>query len=328
MNSTSTIYDSVILGAGPAGMTAAIFAQAKGLRVLILEGDGAGGQLKGLYPYKPVYNYPGYSKIPAGELADRMIAQVRELGIPLLENHPVEEIRKIADPIFEISGRDFTFRSRSIILAAGLGLSEPRRLNVPGEKELEGKGIEFSLKNISEWEGKDVAVIGGGNSAIDNALLLQEHGARITLIHRSDKLRAEPANLEKLQQRGAVFLLGSKTNRFSEAEDRKILLEIERAGEKQTLKKDRILVNIGLKPNVTFLEKLEVDKKNKQIVVNTEMQTSVPGIFGCGDAVTYPGKVRLIVTALGEAATAVNSLQKYLKSLPKTANEDVVFHEK
>ena len=328
MNGNQTPYDCVILGAGPAGMTAAIFAQAKGFRVLILEGDGAGGQLKGLYPYKPVYNYPGYSKIPAGELADRMIAQVRELGIPLLENHPVEEIRKINAHMFEISGKNISVLSRSIILATGLGLSEPRRLGIPGEEELEGSGVEFSLKNIAQWEGKNVVVIGGGNSAIDNALLLLERAAKVTLVHRSDKLRAEPANVEKLRQGGADFFLGWKPEKFSKSSDGKILLEISQGEEKQILRSDRVLVNIGLKPNVEFLEKLQVDKKNKQIVVNTEMQTSVPGIFGCGDAVTYPGKVRLIVTALGEAATAVNSLQKYLKSLPKTANEDVNVHAK
>ena len=126
---------------------------------------------------------------------------------------------------------------------------------------------------------------------------------------------------------GVPFYLGWKTQRFEKSPDGKIVLEIEKVTEKQILKTDNVLINIGLKPNVEFLENLEVNKKNKQILVNTEMQTSLPGIYGCGDAVTYPGKIRLIVTGLGEAATAVNALQKYLNSQPKLAKEGELIHE-
>lgn len=308
------IYDCIIIGAGPAGMTAAIFAKAKNLRVMILEGNRAGGQLKNLYPYKPVYNYPGYSKIPAGELADRMIEQVRAHDIPLQENSPIKDIVKSDENVFVISAKQFNVRAKSIVLASGLGLSEPRRVGVPGESELEGNGIEYTIFNISEWAGKDVAVIGGGNSAIDNVLLLLENNSKVVLIHRS-QLRAEPDSIEKLQQKNVPIHLGWKPSEFQKTGNGKVLLEIENSSKKLCMEKDRILINIGLKPNTEFLEKLDVDKNNKQILVDTEMHTSIPGIFGCGDAVTYPGKVRLIVTALGEAATAVNSLQNYLKSL-------------
>jgi len=308
------LYDCIILGAGPAGMTAAIFAQAKNLRVLILEGGQAGGQLKTLYPYKPVYNYPGYSKIPAGELADRMLEQIRDLNIPLQENSPIEDIVKSDENIFTISGKQFRMHSKSIILASGLGLPEPRRVGAPGESELEGNGIEYTVADITDWAGKDVAIIGGGNSAIDNALLLLENNASVVLIHRS-QLRAEQDSIEKLQKNNVPIHLGWKPSEFHKSGNGKVLFEIENAGEKLHLEKDKVLINIGLKPNTEFLEKLDVDKNNKHILVDTEMHTSIPGILGCGDAITYPGKVRLIVTALGEAATAVNSLQNYLKSL-------------
>ncbi|NIA30822.1 MAG: FAD-dependent oxidoreductase [Actinobacteria bacterium] len=308
------IYDCVIIGAGPAGMTAAIFAKAKNMRVLILEGNQAGGQLKNLYPYKPVYNYPGYSRIPAGELADRMIEQVREYNIPLMENSPIKDIVKSDENIFVISGKQFRVKAKSIVLASGLGLSEPRRVGAPGESELEGNGIEYTITNIADWTGKDVAVIGGGNSAIDNALLLLENNARVVLIHRS-QLRAEPDSIKKLQKKNVPIHLGWKPSEFQKSGNGKVLFAIENDGKKMRLEKDKILINIGLKPNTEFLEKLAVDKNNKHILVDTEMHTSIPGIFGCGDAITYPGKVRLIVTALGEAATAVNSLQNYLKSL-------------
>ena len=304
-------------------MTAALFAQAKSLRVLIVEGGEAGGQLRTLYPYKPVYNYPGYSKIPAGELAERMLQQIREAGIPLLEHHPVRQIRRTPDGFFILSNEDLELRSWTVVLASGLGLPEPRRLGIPGESELEGRGIHYTIADISDWHGQDVVVFGGGNSAVDNALLLLEHGCRVALVHRSDKLRAEPQNVEKLRDQGARFFLGWKPLRFAKANG-KISVELQKGDEHRTLNADKVLVNIGLKPNTDFLDSLEVAKQGKQIVVDTEMRTSVPGIFGCGDAVTYPGKVRLIVTALGEAATAINSLQEYLKNVKTSAKGALV----
>lgn len=310
----SEIFDSIIIGAGPAGMTAAIFARTKNLHVLIMEGGKAGGQLINLYPYKPVYNYPGYAQITAGKLARQMIRQVQRFDIPIVENSPVLDIRKSENGDFEISGKHSLVKTKTIILASGLGLSEPRKLNVPGEDELKGCGIEYTIDDIASWAGKEIAVIGGGNSAIDNALLLQEKNAGVTLIHRSHKLRAEAANVEKLQQNDAQMLLGWQTVRFQKENDSKISMKMENSVNKQSmcLTFDKILINAGLKPNTELLEKTGLEKAGKQIQVDTEMQTSVPGIFSCGDAVFYPGKVRLIVTAIGEAATAVNSMQKYL----------------
>ncbi len=305
-------------------MTAALFAQAKNLSVVILEGAQAGGQLRTLYPYKPVYNYPGYSRIPAGELADRMLEQIREAGIPVLENHPVRSIERAEAGYFVVSGDDFQMHAWTIILASGLGLPEPRKLGVPGEAELEGRGIEYAITDIKPWQGKEVAVFGGGNSAVDNALLLLENGCSVSLIHRSEKLRAEPVSVARLEQNGAASYLGWKTLGFEQAPSGKISFEIERGSERRRLTVDRVLINIGLKPNTDFLDSLDVEKRGKHVVVDTEMRTSVPGIFGCGDAVTYPGKVRLIVTALGEAATAVNSLQEYLKSVKASAEGTLV----
>ncbi len=317
-------YDCVVVGGGPAGLTAALFAQAKNLRVLVLEGGQAGGQLRTLYPYKPVYNYPGYSRISAGELADRMIEQIQQAGIPVLEHHPVRAIERTPEGYFVISGDGFELRAWTVILASGLGLPEPRKLGVPGEAELEGRGIDYAITDIEAWRGKEVAVFGGGNSAVDNALLLLENQCRVSLVHRSEKLRAEPESVGRIERSGASLFLGWKTLGFEPAEAGKVSFEIERGGERRRLIVDRVLINIGLKPNTDFLDSLDVRKQGKQVAVDTEMRTSVPGIFGCGDAVTYPGKVRLIVTALGEAATAVNSLQEYLKTVKASAEGTLV----
>lgn len=324
---STSIFDCLIIGGGPAGMTAAIFAQAKNIRVVIIDGGKAGGQLINLYPYKPVYNYPGYSRIAAGELAQKMIQQVKEHGIPLVENWPIERITQSQNSIFSVIGKKGTIRSKSILLASGLGLSEPRRLDADGEAELQGRGIEYSITDIADWSGREVAVFGGGNSAIDNALLLLEHQAHVTLIHRSDQLRAEPESISKLQKHGVSFYFGWKPAAFANTQDGKIKIDLLNSEKREHLVRDKALINVGLKPNTEFLESLDIKKEKRQVVVDTEMHTSQPGIFGCGDAVTYPGKVRLIVTALGEAATAINSLQHYLKSLAILTKESDVAHE-
>ncbi len=314
------IYDVVIIGAGPAGLTAAIFARNKGFRVAILEGQEAGGQLKSLYPFKPVYNYPGYSRIQAGELAGMMLQQVRQNDIPVIENDPVETINSLSQGLFQVNTRRQVLQTRAVILACGMGLFQPRRLNVPGEQELENKKIFFSITNPEEWREQEVAILGGGNSAVDHALFLLEKNARITLIHRLSKFNAEPASVEKLRQEKVEILLNWQVLRFEENQGGKVAIHIQEntTNEERVLLKDRVLVNIGLQPNLDFLKHLPVEKKGRQVVVDSEMRTSLPGVFACGDVVTYPGKVRLIATAIGEAATAVNSLERYLKILSKS----------
>ena len=312
------IFDAVIIGAGPAGLTAALFARNKNFNITIVEGLEAGGQLKSLYPLKPVYNYPGYSQINAGELAEMMLQQVRQKNIPVIENTPVETVTPLSKGHFQIKLKNQLLESRSVILACGMGLFRPRRLNVPGEQELENRQLFFSITNLAEWEEREVALFGGGNSAVDNALLLSEKNARVTLIHRLAKFNADSASVEKLQQQpGVEILLGWKVRQFSETSDGRVEIWLENIsdGEQKTLVKERVLVNIGLQPNLDFLQQLPVEKKGRQVSVDSEMQTSVPGIFACGDVVVYPGKVRLIATAIGEAATAVSSLERYLKSV-------------
>ena len=133
------LYDVLIIGAGPAGLTASIFAHNKNFRVMIVEGLHAGGQLKNLYPYKSVYNYPGYSQINAGKLADLMLQHIKENSIPLLENEPVQEISRLDNGKFLVLTKNLSLETQGIILACGMGLLEPRRLKVAGELELENE---------------------------------------------------------------------------------------------------------------------------------------------------------------------------------------------
>lgn len=131
------LYDVVIIGAGPAGLTAGIFANNKGLHVLVIDGARLGGQLRSLYPTKPVYNYPGYTQIEAGDLAEKMIRQVRGEGISLVEEEPIERVSLFENDLFILESSNSEYRCRSVILACGMGLFTPRTLGIPGERELD-----------------------------------------------------------------------------------------------------------------------------------------------------------------------------------------------
>ncbi len=309
------IFDVLIIGAGPAGLTASIFAHDKNFKVALVEGLEAGGQLKNLYPHKPVYNYPGYANIKAGKLAEYMLKQVKEKDITIWEHEPVNQLICLENDGFLAKSKNLELRAKAIILTCGMGLLEPRKLGVPGESELKDKLIFYALKDLEQWTNQHVLIIGGGNSALDNALLLLENHCHVTVIHKSDKFQAEPATVEELEKKKVELLRGWHVIQAEELSDGKLKIHAQtiNGSEEKEFISDKMLINIGLKPRIDFLKSLNLDLKGRQVIVNSEMQTKRPGVFACGDVVSYPGKVRLIVTAIGEAATSVNSLVKYLK---------------
>ena len=316
MDKHSALFDTLVVGAGPAGLTAAIFARNKDLNLVVVEGREPGGQLRLLYPHKPVFNYPGSSQIAAGELAKRIIAQARDSGIDMIEHHPVRNITPLADGCFQVDLDDQKLNAKSIILACGMGLFGYRRLGVPGEAQLTERSVFYTLSDLPQWKERNVAVIGGGNGAVDHALLLLEQGAAVTIIHRLAEFQADAASVTKLHDRGSAILLGWKVVEFAvegaEASTVTIVVEHSENKQRRTLSVQRILINIGLQTANELIERIPCARKNRLVVVGSEMQTSIPGIFACGDVVSFPGKTRLIVTALGEAATAVNSVERYL----------------
>ncbi len=302
-----------IIGAGPAGLTAGVFAVDKGIDTVILEGGRAGGQLATLYPHKPVYNYPGNSGIPAGSLAKRMVRQAVESGVAPSEECEVSGLRIVENGISVETDRA-RYLVSAVILACGMGLVLPRRLEVDGEREVEGKKLFYVIDDPDGWNETKVVVVGGGDGAADNALLLARHAAEVTIIHRREALRAQERTVEALRSAGVRMLLGWDVGHIVDSTDG-ISLHVKRAdgGEERRIDCLRVLVNIGVRANTDFLRTLPLERVKARVAVDTEMRTSADGVFACGDLVAYPGKSRLIVTAVGEAATAVNSVERYLR---------------
>lgn len=301
-------YDLIIIGAGPAGLSASVFARNKNLTTLILEADRAGGQLTALYPKKQVENFPAFVETTAEEFAQKLVQQALSHGSVLQERETVEDIRRANEDNLLITTSKRDYQARSIIVATGLGKISPRKLDLPREEEFVGKGLSYAVLDPSTSARKRTLVVGGGDSAVDNALLLSDAAAQVSVAHRHATFEAQPRSVSMLRQRDVTLLTNTQVvgllgGRVLEG----VRLLNTQTKEETPLQIDALVVNIGLRPELGPIRKWGLEMKGHFIAVDSEMQTSRDGVFACGDAVSYPGKVRLVVTAIGEAAVAVNS---------------------
>ncbi len=332
-NDSSSIpeYDVIIVGGGPAGITAAIRCMNHHLSVLLVEGRKLGGQLIQLYPTKFIYDYSSYPEIRAGYLADRMVHHARYKNVPMKENTPVESIVK-EGKLFRISTPGGELLTKTVILAIGMGLFEPRKLGVPGEKEYENRGVTYAVPNTDMYRGQTVLVVGGGDSAVENSIGLSSV-AKVIQIHRRGSLRAIESNLEVLGN----SLVEVRTNtelKEIKGDDRlrKVVLYNNQEDRTYEMDVNLVLINIGFSPDLSLVDKAGVQNDGNHIVIDrANMNTNIPGIFACGDIVEYPGKARQILPALGEGVTAAEEAYNYIKSpywVKEVEGEIVVDKEK
>lgn len=296
-------------------MTAGIYARTRRLSSLIVEAVAVGGQLEWLYPTKSVYDYPSYIAIEGADLGKLFAIHTRESGCEIIQGEVVDVRR--ADGAFHAILRDGrTYEARSIILALGMGLFEPRRLDIPGEAEFEGRGVEYRVRDRHDYKGQRVLIVGGGDSALEIALELVATAKHVVLVHRRGEFRAMEKNVDAVLKSPIEVLYNAEVT-ILEGGDR---LRRAVVYDNRTLKKtefdvDAVIINIGFKPKPSPLPRWGIALEGERLIkVRADMSTSVPGIFACGDIVSYPAKDRRIVTGCGEAVTAVMSVYKYLKA--------------
>lgn len=304
-------YDVIIIGAGPAGLTAGIYAKSKAMNTLILESGRVGGQLVSLYPEKGVHNYPGFETIQARKLSDRLYAQAESVGCVIKEFEKVETIENGEDELIVTTVKD-TYHAKSVIIAIGMGSFKPKRMGCPGELEFEGKGVSYVLPSKEELVGKKVTMFGGGNSAIDMALVA-DSVTDTTIVHRRPDFRADELTVQKLDQSNIRKIMNASLVSIN-GSDHVESVTVSQDGMEIIVPTDLAVINIGISADLEDLKKWDLELTDEGLLkVGTDMATNRPGIFACGDAVDYPGKFKQITTAMGEATTAVLMAHKFVK---------------
>jgi len=304
-------YDVVIIGAGPGGLTAGVYARSKMMNTLILEAGRVGGQLTSLYPEKGIHNYPGFETIQARKLSDRLYAQAESIGCEIKENEKVMEINDGQEELLVVTNKD-TYHAKSIIIAIGMGDFIPKRMECPGEAELEGKGVTYIMPVKEGLVDKKVVMFGGGNSAIEMALIA-DSVTDTTIVHRRPEFRADEANVESLKESNIRAIMNTSVKSFN-GKDWIESITLDQDGKEMVIPADLAVINIGINANLDALKNWGLELTESGLVkADFDMSTNRNGIFACGDVIDYEGKYKQIITACGEAATAVINAYKFVK---------------
>lgn len=302
------VFDLIIVGSGPAGLAASIYASRYKLDHLIF-GRGDGGQMQEIHSME---NWPGDVQTSGHDLAARFIAHVESFGVKI-SKEPVAKIKKLESGEVEVETPRGKYRSKALILAMG---AEYRKMNIPGEKELTGKGVSYCATcDAMFFRDKIVAVIGGGNSAAVVALELLDFASKIYLVHKYDKLKADPLWQDRIAESPKIEVIKETEVIEIAGKDKVEKIVLDKAyQDKNHLDVDGVFIEIGSEPGIMLAKDMgvEVDEQNF-IKVKGDMSTNVPGIYAAGDITTGSNKLRQVLTGAAEGAIAAASVYKALK---------------
>ncbi|MCB5951504.1 NAD(P)/FAD-dependent oxidoreductase [Enterococcus sp. BWT-B8] len=320
MSETPEIYDITIIGGGPIGLFAAFYAGLRKAKTKLIDSlPQLGGQLATLYPEKYIYDVPGYPAIKAIDLVANLEKQLSVFDHDILLEEEVTNLTRKEDYL-EIETTKGTHYSKAIILAVGNGSFQPRRLTVDGSETLEGKNIHYYVKDINEFAGKKVAIAGGGDSAIDWALMLESVAEQVSIIHRRPEFRGHEHSVEKLKNSTVQIYTPYTIDQLCLEDNSFKGIQLKHTKEDGGfhLPVDSLIVNYGFTSSLGHLKDWGLDISRNSITVDSDMSTTLPGVYAVGDISTYMGKVKLIATGFGEAPTAVNNALHFIKPDART----------
>ncbi len=307
--------DALIIGAGPVGLFQVFELGLLEIKAHVIDSLAyPGGQPIELYPDKPIYDIPAIPVCTGKELTDALMKQIEPFGATFHLGQTVTEVRKEADGRFFVeTSKGTRFLTKTIFIAAGVGAFEPRTLKVEGLEQFDGKQVFYRVKNPADFAGKNLLVVGGGDSALDWTLNFASEGPNkaesVILVHRRDGFRAAPASVARMKELCDAyemqFIVGQVTG-YEERDGKLTGVKVTGGdGVTRVVPTDVLLVFFGLSPKLGPIAEWGLQIERKQLVVDTEkFSTSVPGIFAVGDINTYPGKKKLILSGFHECALA------------------------
>lgn len=308
------IYDVTIIGAGPTGLFTAFYGGMRQASVKIIESlPHTGGQLTALYPEKEIYDIAGFPKVGAQELVDNLEEQANLFDPTIVLEQSINKIERMEDNSFKLISDKEVHYSKTIIITAGNGAFQPRRLKVGECDQFEGVNLHYHVKDMNQYKDQNVMLLGGGDSAVDWALMLEPIAKKVSLVHRRDNFRAHEHSVEKLMSSNVDILTPYVPTDIvgTNAIEKVALKEVK--GDKQIeVDVDSVLCNYGFVSTLGPIKDWGLEIEKNSIVVNSRMETNISGIYGAGDICTYPGKVKLIATGFGEGPTAINNAKQYI----------------
>ena len=309
--------DLAIIGAGPTGLYAAYYAGFRGLSMVLVDSLAEpGGQITSLYPEKPIYDVAGFPAVLGKDLVKGCVEQAAAFDPIYLLGHRAEQLERV-DPEDERAGfrltthRGTVVNARSVLIAGGIGTFTPRPL--PGSTDWEGRGLIHFVRELDALRDQRVLIVGGGDSAVDWALALEGIAARVTLIHRREGFRAHAASVDRLHASGTEVLVHHEVRRIEGGERvERVIMFDNRSDEETEIEVDTIIAALGFTADLGPLRSWDIEHDGRRIFVDSRGATSLPGVFAAGDVTEYDGKLPLIATGFGEAATAVNNAAVWL----------------
>ena len=299
------MYDTIIIGAGPAGMTAALYAARSNLKVALIEGGLPGGQMNNT---SDIENYPGYANISGPELAEKMFEPLENLGVEHLYGF-VKNIENHGDVKKVITDNE-EFGTRTVIVATG---SKHRLLGVPGEEELNSRGVSYcAVCDGAFFRDQDLLVVGGGDSAVEEAIFLTQFAKTVTIVHRRDELRAQKVLQDRAFANDKINFIWDSVVKEIKGENRveSVVIENVKTGQVTEQAFGGVFIYVGLDPVSDFVQELQIRDQAGWIVTDDHMKTSVAGVFAVGDV--RQKDLRQVTTAVGDGAIAGQEAYKYI----------------
>lgn len=297
--------DLLVIGAGPTGLFATYYAGFRGLRVAVVDSlPELGGQITAMYPEKQILDVAGFPTIKGRDLVEGLVAQAGTAHPEYFLDRTASSLRHDGDSVTVGLDDGTEIRAGAVLVTAGIGKFSPRPL--PAGDGWLGRGLEFFVPSFTPYAGKDVVIVGGGDSAFDWALHLEPVARSVTLVHRRDAFRAHARTVEQVRSSSVRILTKAEVTAFR-GDGVVECVDVLADGEELTLPAQAVVAALGFVADLGPLQQWGIEVSKRHVVVDSAMRTSLERVFAAGDVTEYPGKVRLIAVGFGEAATAVNN---------------------